>query len=645
MAPAEVVFGGTTIILNGPAQQRLQVEIVTLRADPVALRNTIEQLQYIETVLGPMLEERLLPADLRYLCLPTRQSGGGYWGLDAPNASALGLRQDASVDERLNVAATATAVLDELTALHSRQPNWVRVVLAYANGHRPANTAGQAPDAALPNEPVQLPIDTPSLVWVALARKLVFEREPPRGRPNDPLLLFSYRQGQNKTLAAIARELGLDQSRFVPFNDWLKSRTIPADKIYPVLIRLTASEYLTVRRQVNADAQNTTTNPPHDSGFPVLRKLPTPANRDPLTRMGANFYEINDLKGIQAQPCDNPITLAYYGELSVKEFLAINDMTDRDLVRPGELYYLEKKAKRAKIPFHVVQAGQTLREISTIYGVRADALLTYNRLPPNQRLQPGRILWLREKRPANLPPEYQLAPPPAVPDQPTVAQRKLTREAEESVIDSPAPPSWLPRPPDTLATTARPAAPTPDEPTASEAAPGLVFHTVREGDTHSGVAQRYNLPLADLMTWNSLSYRKPLVAGQRLVVAKPTPPVAPTRPTPPAVALADGRNGVPKPAPVRQQTRENSETVVDVDRPPAPPRASPVATAKPERLVNQVRVETPKLNGKAFYHVVQRGQTVYRVALINNVTVAALMRWNNLSSYTIEIGQRLLIRK
>lgn len=45
------------------------------------------------------------------------------------------------------------------------------------------------------------------------------------------------------------------------------------------------------------------------------------------------------------------------------------------------------------------------------------------------------------------------------------------------------------------------------------------------------------------------------------------------------------------------------------------------------------------------YHVVKPGQTVYRVALINGVTVQQVMRWNNLKNYTIEVGQRLVIRK
>ncbi|RYF77094.1 MAG: LysM peptidoglycan-binding domain-containing protein, partial [Cytophagaceae bacterium] len=193
------------------------------------------------------------------------------------------------------------------------------------------------------------------------------------------------------------------------------------------------------------------------------------------------------------------------------------------------------------------------------------------------------------------------------------------------------------------------------------------------GDTHSGVAQRYNLPLADLMNWNNLSYRKPLVAGQRLIVGKPSAakpadvprPMAPTQPSPEAVAGTEPSkpasvtvaSTVPKatvskaPAPARAtaptptRTREYAESAVDVDRPVKAPAPAATTPPKPQRIVNQVRVETPKVNGNSYYHIVQRGQTVYRVALINKVSVQDVVRWNNLTSYTIEVGQRILIRK
>ncbi|NID11798.1 LysM peptidoglycan-binding domain-containing protein [Fibrivirga algicola] len=690
--PTELNVGGATVYLNAQSQQRLQDEINGLYADRSVLRNTIEQMQYIESVLGPLLEEHAIPADFRYVCLPSTLSNGAYWGLDARKATRLNLRIDNSVDERLNVVSSTEAVLNELAALHTKSPNWMRVLLSFAAGQRPDDLAGSAQSGvgSLPNDQVSLDGDAPALIWLLLARKIVFEREAPLIRPNaSPYLLYDYRQSQGKTLAAIARELQIEQPRFMPFNEWLRVRVIPSDKPYPVLIRLTPSEFLAVRGQVNSTiqfsqpAQQGQPVVRRDMGFPVLRKLTATTSNDPLTRAAAQFYEINDRKGIQAQTCDNLITLAYYGRLSVAKFMEINDMSDRDLVRPGEIYYLEPKAKKAMIPFHVMQAGQTLREVSTIYGVRMNSLLKYNHIEANQRLQPGRILWLREKRPKKVPAEYQVLPNPVLQSEPTVAQRNLTRENEESLIDSPSPPNWRVQPVDSanaasLRRESETSLPTngPEQTTPGvsrpTAATQVSMYTVKDGDTHSGVAQQFNLSLADLMTWNNLSYRKPLVAGQRLVVRKPAPPVPieTARPVPNQPTLLDADPAVNQAITTTKPTvtgasgtsstsvatrppvgtvpaggvRENSESPVDIDYPVKAPVKAPIPP-RPERLVNSIRVETPKTNGRSYYHVVQRGQTVYRVALINKVSVQNVMRWNNLTNYTIEIGQRILIRK
>ena len=674
-APSEVSFAGVTVYLNAQAQQRLQAEMTRLCADRQALRSSLEQMQHVESVVWPMLEERTIPADFKYVSLPDNLHMGSYWGLDAQRAVSLGLRVDNIIDERLNVASASEAVVNTLLSLHQRSPNWVRVMLAYANGQDPTDNAPA--DVVAAGEPVQLAPGSPAWVWLSLARKLVFENEPPSVRAAAPFLLFDYRQGRGKSLDAIARELGVDPNRFIPFNEWLRTRIIPADKVYPVLIRLTPNEFLTVRGQVNAALPSANSAQPtvrRDMGFPMLRRLPTPTSKDMLTRTAGLFYDINSRKGIQAQPCDNLITLAYYGNISVRKFMEINDLTDRDLVRPGEVYYLEQKDKKASIPLHVVQPGQTMRDVSTMYGIRLKSLLTYNRMEASHRVQPGRILWMRERRPNNVPIEYQTVAEPPVPQDSQLA------------TDSPGLPDRRFPAADSLRLPLATGNPDADVQAADREVAALlaqsVYYTVRRGDTHSGVAQRYDISLSDLMNWNNLSYRKPLVAGQRLLVAKPAPATGAAVPPGTTVATAPASRTVaaaPKPVALTMggsattisappatppaRSREYAESVIDVTAPIPPPAATPVSSrpattmlaparpaaappaARPDRLVNQVRVITPRVNGRSYYHVVQPGQTVYRVALINRVSVQNVMKWNNLTGYTIEIGQRILIRK
>jgi LysM repeat protein len=51
----------------------------------------------------------------------------------------------------------------------------------------------------------------------------------------------------------------------------------------------------------------------------------------------------------------------------------------------------------------------------------------------------------------------------------------------------------------------------------------------------------------------------------------------------------------------------------------------------------------PMDGGKASYHVVKRGETLFRIAKNYGVTVGQLKEWNNLPSNSISVGQKLVV--
>jgi membrane-bound lytic murein transglycosylase D len=78
-------------------------------------------------------------------------------------------------------------------------------------------------------------------------------------------------------------------------------------------------------------------------------------------------------------------------------------MTDRDLTKEGSIYYLQKKNKKAKVPFHTIRGEQTMWDISQMYGLSLKYLLKYNRMKNSQKLQSGSVIWLQKTRPKNQP--------------------------------------------------------------------------------------------------------------------------------------------------------------------------------------------------------------------------------------------------
>ncbi len=662
----DVEFAGVTVHINEAARTLIQQEINTMYADRPALLRDLEALRQLTPLLEARLADDKLPIDFRYVSLPfSTTSDVGYWGLTIDEAGKLKLRIDPSVDERLHPILSTDAVVDRLSELQLQSGNYAQTLLYYLQGVSPADRKPGSRYATY----LLLTEKNPPLLWKILARKFVVEREEPTFRPGQLYVLFDYPNGSGQTIASIARQLGLDEDRFEPFNQWLKTTVIPTEKRYPVLVRVTAEEFPQVRSlsQGKAQAGN---KQPADVGFPVLVKKPLA----PTSLYGqAVYYTINGLPGIQAQSCDNVITLAYYGRKPVERFIADNDLTAQDVILPGQIYYLARKAKRAKVPFHVVQRGQTLREVANMYGVRLKSLLKFNRIPANQRVQTGRIVWLQRKRPARRPVEYQQLPETprqydAPADEPVAVTRPVTPAPDtltkRTVIINPAPsvarsttaaapvrvssapastvragqvtgpvrrtaPS--PTPGKSIETsTQRPTKLSPNEPSVATAAPVqpdtaraepreiVRLHIVKAGQTYLSIARQYGVAVGQLYAWNNLSERYPLEAGQEIIV---------------------GVVKVPASIVARPATRQSAKPTFVAEPKPTVVTTAPVTTA------SSSPAPAPTADTKVYYHVVQPGQTAYRIALINKVPVNELARWNNLKNYTIEVGQRLIIRK
>lgn len=628
--PFDIDFAGVTVHLNEPGREQLKREVAALYTNRPGIQRDIESLRQLTPLLEPLLAAERLPMDYRYATLPFTNDGVlGYWGLTRDQALILKMVVNEEVDERYNPILATETVVARISRLHNTSDNYFLTLLRYVQGEKAIDNLADKANSTY----VVLDAQSPEMIWKILARKLVFEREEPLLRLPQTYLLYDFRGGNGFSLRTISKQLRIDEDRFRPFNTWLKANTIPDDKLYPVLIRVTTDEFPDVKTRDDT-RQKTDVAGPGDVGFPTLKKLPQ--STESMLKP-AVFYTINEKLGVQAQPCDNVITLAYYGKLGVNSFLDYNDLSDRDVVQPGQIYYLAPKDKRAKVPFHVIQKNQTIREVSGIYGVRLKSLLKFNRLQPNQRVQTGRIVWLRNKRPKSRPVEYRQLPPEPTKLNPDDSLAKLppadsvARQLADTTTQVPS---------EQLATTTQPVAGTvdtgkvievpgpdttdiatndkeiatvdyTDEPEEEEV---LKLHEVKAGQTYYGISQLYGVTLKQLYTWNNLSERIPLEVGQELIVDLTKKRSAPAlKPT----------------VKVRHKPKVTPARVVPV------PVVAPVAVTSP----------TVEAAGSITYHVVRAGQTLYRVALINKVTVADLMRWNNLKNYTVEIGQRLAIRK
>jgi LysM repeat protein len=137
------------------------------------------------------------------------------------------------------------------------------------------------------------------------------------------------------------------------------------------------------------------------------------------------------------------------------------------------------------------------------------------------------------------------------------------------------------------AKTATPA--TAKTPTASVPAASSVSYKVVKGDTLSGIANRYKVSVAQIMSWNNLS-SSTIRLGQVLKIQKAAAAVK-----------------------------------------PAPAPAAPAVSA-PAPVVS------------AGTYTVVKGDTLTGIAIRHGISVTQIMNWNSLTSSTIRLGQKLKVQ-
>jgi LysM repeat protein len=110
-------------------------------------------------------------------------------------------------------------------------------------------------------------------------------------------------------------------------------------------------------------------------------------------------YRFNRGKFIITKQGDSFFKIASEFNIELEKLLEYNDIKRGEKIEIGQKLFLEPKRDKAKEPYHVVQKGETLRQISQIHGIKLGILCKFNHLKPENELKPGEILYLRGKKP------------------------------------------------------------------------------------------------------------------------------------------------------------------------------------------------------------------------------------------------------
>lgn len=111
-------------------------------------------------------------------------------------------------------------------------------------------------------------------------------------------------------------------------------------------------------------------------------------------------YHNNSNYFIVVQENDDLATISQATGISIEDLLDYNDLDLNYTLTIGDILYLREKRKKASSKLknkpHIVQPGQSMYDISQMYGIRLKNLYKLNGLSPREyEIQVGDLIWLR----------------------------------------------------------------------------------------------------------------------------------------------------------------------------------------------------------------------------------------------------------
>ncbi|MCB2407365.1 lytic transglycosylase domain-containing protein [Hymenobacter lucidus] len=623
--PADLYFAGLHLRLTDGGRMAIQQKVDAIRRYQPSFQARVNLADAYFPIIDRVFQTEGVPQEFRYLVLQESGLQGeaqsihdavGYWQFKRESATELGVLVNDVVDERKHIVASSRAAAKYFLRNNNTFHNWVNTLLSYNLGLTGAKPYALPTDANATE--MEISEQTHAYILTFLAHKVAFE--PACGQnPKPPMLLQEFPAMAGQQLAAMATSLQTNPDELAKHNRWLlNNAAVPQDKAYTILVPITDPLQLTAMA-----AQQKTT---------ALAQLLHEPEPDP---QNAEFVQVNGLRAIIALPGDNKETLAQRAGMKMRRFMQYNDLFAFDNIVVGQPYFVQKKKDKAAVEYHVAQPGESVAIVSQKYGVRAKSIWSKNRMPRNEELRPGRILWLQHTRPKEVAIEY------AKTDN-TAALAAFERAPQSAVAQAaPAKPA---KKKEKVKDEAEPY-------TGTTAAASRILEDAAEADSVSAPANTATVTQADSVTDDHMENLNELPQTTAKAPAAPLKPAAKEAP----VAVQQPKKQLPAASPIADEPQDEPADEPVAPKPTAAAPAKPTATSAPAVAkaptipttqpaatpVAATTVEPVPANGQ---HTVQKGETLYAVARKYALRPADLITWNNLpANPALRLGQVLRV--
>ena len=514
--PHKMKVGDVKLKITEGARAEIQKSVDELTKHPKYFNAKVDLANQYFHFIEDAFKKEGIPEDIKYLIIQesgfisdavSTSNAVGFWQFKDFTAVEMGLRVDRHIDERKNIVSASIGAAKYMKRNNSYFDNWVYAIQAYQMG---AGGALKVTDEKFYG--VRQMTITKKTYWYVkkyLAHKVAYENAV--GKSNPSVYLSAYKLGSGKSLKNLAKKFKVNENELVKYNKWLKKGNIPSDKKYHVIIPdkqpVKVNEYYdNSTKPKNIFVKKAPSyNQAQAKYFPAIK--PWKGN----AKYSESTININKLPGIKGMQGDKLIDLAKKGNLSLSNFLNINDIGIEHKVIKGQVYYFKKKKSKAKVYYHILHPDETLWSVSQKYGIQLKKLIIKNRITEGEKIKATRVLWIRYIRPNNIPITYEKINDSDLIEI-NIDSLSAKSKADESQtkelfqIDSV---NHIVQ--DTLLNTG----------VVDSVEYKKIDHIVKKGDTYYNIANRYKVKVLDLVKWNKLTLADKLFIDQQVQVFLP----------------------------------------------------------------------------------------------------------------------------
>lgn len=179
-----------------------------------------------------------------------------------------------------------------------------------------------------------------------------------------------------------------------------------------------------------------------------------------------------------------------------RELMIFNECEGEQNLTKGQNFFLQRKEIKSHIAVHEAKFGESIYDISQIYGVKQESIRKFNKLENWEQPQAGEAVFLNSVRNTYMKTRtyFELQK----------EREKLQREKIENDLRNTIKPQKI-------------YIQSPKDSTAVSDAPKTVIHIVRAKETIFSLAKKYGCTPAEINKWNNLD-DAPLQLGQKLTI-------------------------------------------------------------------------------------------------------------------------------